>query len=114
MSHESPNLLHEVTSHTDASLNKKPTKWPSWLKGMGWPVALFVTLLVVVFILPVLYGSALASTGALSARSALKRLPERVASLDFAGADEDLLIAEAGLADVQKGFKAFGAWRYAP
>ncbi|MCA9384117.1 MAG: DUF4012 domain-containing protein [Candidatus Magasanikbacteria bacterium] len=114
MSHESPNLLHEVTSQTDASLNKKPTKWPSWLKGMGWPVALFVTLLVVVFILPVLYGSALASTGALTARSALKRLPERVASLDFAGADEDLLIAEAGLADVQKGFKAFGAWRYAP
>lgn len=87
---------------------------PSWLKGVSWPILLLVTLVIVVLILPVLYGSALASSGAIKARAALKRLPERVTALDFAGAKADLNVAESGLSDVQKGFKAFGAWRYSP
>jgi hypothetical protein len=113
MTHSSPNLLNEVPdSHQTPP--KQKTEKPSWLKDIRWPIALFVGLLVIVLILPVLYGSALASSGAISARAALKRLPERVAGLDFAGADQDLVVAEEGLRDVQNGFKAFGAWRYAP
>ncbi|MFO0764620.1 MAG: hypothetical protein U0487_01045 [Patescibacteria group bacterium] len=114
MSHESPNLLHQPPHKMPTPFSGGSFVLPAWLKGVSWPLVLVVTLVVVVLILPVLYGSALASTGAIKARAALKRLPDRVATRDFTGANSDLNEAESGLSDVQNGFKAFGAWRYAP